>query len=283
KKPLHVAMHLAQFRRPNGKVRLELYYGIPFNELEFSREDREWKTPVVGKVAIFDNLYNTVVTDSFALDLRVPDSAATQGGFYTSQFNFLLTPGDYHATLRIENAPGNRLGILQANIERPAFSFSPDSLAISELQLSHRIVAVADSGGMQTAGGTAEDKFMKNGLCIEPLAKAEIPKRRILFIYFEIYGLQKNTSGLTRYALQYTLNTAGKKKGLFGKIAGLFGGKKEKLTVTETREGKSADPVEHIGIDLGAQADGTFVLEVTVRDLIGQQAVQSRAPLVLKS
>ena len=95
RKPLHLMQRAAQFKGPHGNVRLELYYGIPVNELKFYQRDQYWATPVAGKVAIFDSLYNTISTDSFTVDLRVKNKAATQTGAYTSQSNFNLPTGAY--------------------------------------------------------------------------------------------------------------------------------------------------------------------------------------------
>lgn len=282
KKPLHLALSLARFREPNGRFRLELYYGIPVNELAFSQMAQYWHTPIVSTVAIFDSLYNTVAADSVTIDLRVPDEASTKMGLLNNQFNFSLPPGAYHTTLRVENVPGNRLGIVQADIPRPAFSFSADSLAISDLQMSHQIVVLGDSDEMKTENKAGNEKYIKHGLRIAPLAGQMIDKNRMLFVYFEIYGLALNESGQTRNALQYTLRSTSSKKGLLKKIVGIFGGKKEKLSVTETRQGQSPGPVEHIGIDLSKQPDGEYALEITVRDLNAEREVVSHVPVVLK-
>ena len=147
------------------------------------------------------------------------------------------------------------------------------------MQLSLQIVDLEDSANKKSA---TTDKYTKHGLRIAPFAGETINKKQILFIYFEIYGLQKSENGLTRYELQYTLKSIGRKRGAWGKIFGIFGGKKEQLSVTDIKEGRSQDEIEHLGIDLSKQPDGKFSLEVTVRDLNNDKTAHTSVPVTLK-
>ncbi|RMD96492.1 MAG: hypothetical protein D6814_11260, partial [Calditrichaeota bacterium] len=275
KKPLAIAHSLARFQESNGQVRVEIYYGVPYNYLKFSPAGRYWATPLVGEIAIFDQNYARVATDSIHSRLVAPNRMATLRGAFISQFNFRLPPGAYHMALRIENEPANRLGILRADFTCP--NFPPDKLAMSDLQLSPRIVMLNPGLAESRAeGANHHDRFTKHGLRIMPLPGLSIDKSRVLNVYFEIYNLKQDARGRTKYELQYALKNFREKKSIMGK---LFGKKKQLLSVTEQRQGSQQNPIEHIGIDLRQQPAGKFILEVSVHDLQRKEVVSSSVPI----
>lgn len=271
KKPLAIAHSLARFRDQNGRVRVEIYFGIPYNQLKFEQIGRYWQAELRGGIAIFDEKYRRIKTDTLALQVMAPDLKATLKGAYISQFNFQLDPGQYHMALRIEHPAGNRLGILRADFECP--QYPADRLAMSDLQLSPKIVITYRNVPTDPAN---QDRFTKHGLRIMPLPGLTIDRSRRLFVYFEIYNLGRNAEGKTRYEIEYALRELEGKKSLVGR---LFGGKKPVLAVTEVREGTEPNPTEYIGIELHKQPEGKYMLEVTVRDQIKKEEARSAVPI----
>lgn len=279
KKPLAVAHSMARFRGTQGRVRVELYYGVPYNQLKFEQAGRFWRAHLKGSVAIFDSLYHRVATDSIDTDVLAPTLVATLRGAYISQFNFELPPGAYHMALRVECEAADRLGILRADFECPRYP--EDRLAMSDLQLSPQIVIPYRNTPTDTAAaGLQADRFLKNGLRIMPLPGLTIDRSRMLYVYFEIYNLAQNAAGKTRYDIEYALREL---EGGGSIVSRLFGGKKPVLAVTETREGVERNPVEHIGIELKQQPEGKYMLTVSVRDRIHHASAEASVPIRIVS
>jgi GWxTD domain-containing protein len=282
RKPLAIAQSMARFREPDGRVRVEVYYGVPYNQLQFASQDGRWVTPLKEQVVIFDEEYEPVLMDSSLIELTAPSQEAVRKGAYISQFNFVLDPGSYHLALRFENEPGNRLGIVRSDFFCP--TFPSDSLRLSDLQLSPRITSAGQVNVSDPAAGRqTASKFIKHGVRIVPLPGLTISKTRPLYIYFEIYGLTLDSNRRAKYEIQYRLRTLKKEKSLLGKIGGLLGGSQGLLSVTEVREGVRPDEIENIALDLSQQPDGNFLLEVLVRDLNSGRQASSAVPVKLVS
>jgi len=280
KKPLAIAESLARFRDPNGKVRVEVYYGVPYSQLEFQYQGDRWTTPLKEKFALFDEDYQPVVLDSNQVALVAPTEQARRHGAYISQYNFSLKPGRYHLALRFESEPGKRLGILRSDFVCRAYP--SDSLRVSDLQLSPRISSAVQAARPELASGRrGPSRFIKHGVRIIPLPGQTIRKDRPLYVYFEIYGLTLDSAHQARYELHYRLRTLKKRKGLLGKIGGVLGAGPGLLSVTETRQGVSRDEVESIALDLSQQPEGNFLLEVVVRDLNSRMVARSSVPVKL--
>lgn len=282
RKSLGIAQSLARFRAPDGKIRVEIYYGVPYRQLRFEPKGERWTTPLKEKFVVFDDEYEPVFIDSNVVELVAPTPEATQRGAYISQLNLSLDPGRYHLALRFENDPAQRLGIVRSDfVCRP---FPSDSLRLSDLQLSPRIEPATQQGmGLRANGGASADRFIKHGARIMPLPGSTIIKDRPLHIYFEIYGLRLDSNRRSNYEIHYRLRTYEEGKSLLGKVGDLFTGTPGLLSVTEVREGGRRDEFETIGLDLSRQPEGTFVLEVMVRDLVSGMEARSAAPIKLVS
>ncbi|MDQ7052682.1 MAG: GWxTD domain-containing protein [candidate division KSB1 bacterium] len=274
KKPLAIAHSLARFRAPDGRVRVELYYGIPYNQLQFEPRGQLFQAPLIGSIAVFDSSFRRLALDSINTRLLARNAVAMQRGAFISQFNFRLAPGKYHLAIRFENPAGNRLGILRAEFTCPLFP--DDALAMSDLQLSPQIVRPHGIAGRDSVQQQRMRRFIKHGLRVMPLPGLTIDKSRMLYVYFEIYNLQADAGGKTQYELEYSLRDLAEKKGL---IRRLFGGKKPVLSVVESRSGRDRNPIEYIGIDLSQQKPGKYRLQIVVRDKVSGQKVQASVPV----
>ncbi|MFQ5633521.1 MAG: DNA damage-inducible protein D, partial [bacterium] len=93
--------------------------------LELLERIKERKKLTINEAELSRNIYQRGVDDKGFGRIRSKGDAALFGGITTRRMkyklgvpkgrplaDFLLPPAAYHATLRVENAPGNRLGIL---------------------------------------------------------------------------------------------------------------------------------------------------------------------------
>jgi GWxTD domain-containing protein len=268
-KPLPVALSLARFDQGDS-VRTEIYYGVPYNHLRFVEHEARWQAALRGEIAIFDEAYQLLASDSVRAVCTAPTEAAKQSGAYISQFNFTLPAGQYHLALHLENVagPDSAVGIMRSDFSAPGFAGG--GLRMSDIQLSPNIRATERA-----------TRFVKHGLEIMPLPGLSIQKQRPLHVYFEIYNLTMSAQGETNYEIEYSVKQ-GSKAGLLAAITGAASDKKKSVTLQERRTGKNAHPFEHIAFDLSALEAGKWELTVTVKDLVASQQAMATVPLRLE-
>jgi GWxTD domain-containing protein len=266
-KSLPVVLSFSRFRGEAGKTRAEIYFGGLYRDLHFKKTKQGQQARLRGNIVIRNHEYEVVAGESFAENCWLPISAATDSGDFVSQINFTLPPANYHLLFRAENQDDDQIGTLEYTLEVAAFP--EKTLSLSDLQLS---AAIREAG--------ASHRFVKNGYQIVPLPGLTVEKNRPLFIYFEIYNLTQNSAGETNYQLDYRVFVPKSKKGLFGKVGGLFGGEGDKhsITLSTNRQGKLADQVEHVELDLEKFESNNLELEITVTDLLAKEKVSSKLP-----
>lgn len=278
KEPLDIDFRYARFRGPGGTVRLENYYGIPHRPLSYAHEAGRRVAHLTCTMAILDTLLRPLQMDTLRAEVSGADPDALKTGTYVDQFTFLLKPGAFNLALRVDNTPGNNLGILRGDIY--CAPFPEKSLAMSDLQLASAIAPVPEKQIADSIrNASRQARFIKRGLQITPLPDETIKISQQLYVYFEIYNLKQSTAGQTRYTLTYTLEQPQAGRSVFRRI---FGGRRGRLSIVEKREGQSRDEYEHIAIDLSRQPAGEYELAVTVDDEIARTTVHRTAPIRLR-
>jgi len=261
KKPLPFAFSYAQFRGRGDKNRIELYYGVSFEELTFEPgTDGAFHATLKPTIAVFDSLGRPVGIDSAQIDLPVPEKKRIKDRHFVDQVLLHLAPGDYRLAIQMENPEGRRFGAYTTRLEvRP---FSRDSLAISDVQFSHALSESPTSGG----------KYIKYGLKVAPYPYWVVPRNRPIYIYYEIYNLARNQKGETRYRIEHTIQVIKRKRGV---LRHLFGGKgREKIGAVIERQGVTPMAVEYFAFDLSQLPLGTMRLTVRVEDLVSGLVAQ---------
>jgi len=267
--PLPFYLDHAQFKGENHLTRLEVYNAVNNQDLQF---ESFYGNTLISSLrytfVVEDTNYNEISRRTKEINLL---TTATEEGMEKASVNqedFLLAPGDYYLSIRIENPTGKRLGIKRTRIRVRKF---PDGeLAISDVQLS-----------MEAQYVETEGPFVKNGIRILPYPSRQISMAKPIFIYYEIYNLQPDAKGNTRYRISYTVETLKEKKGALRRAVGglgrIFGrGKKGSVTTTYERQGTSTDEFEFLSLDLGRLKPGRSRITVEVQDLIANRTVQSQ-------
>jgi GWxTD domain-containing protein len=262
-KALPVALSFSRFQEENGKARTEIYFGGLYRDLKFRRVPQGYQANLRGVIAILNDDYELVASDSIRQDCRLPRTASTDSGSFVDQINFNLPPAKYHLSFRLENQSEEQIGNLIYALEISAFP--EKALGLSDLQLSPMIQEAA-----------MPRRFAKNGYVVVPLPNLAIEKNKPLFVYFEIYNLALNNAGETSYQIDYRVSVPKSKRGLFGKLAG----KEDEpgIALSSNRQGNSSNPIEHVELNLEKFASENLELEIAVTDLLSKQKVSSKLP-----
>ncbi len=260
------------FRSKLGFSRVEFYYSFPMNQLTYKTGTHvPFETLVEKQLTIFNEKFQKVIDKTETLKLIARNEQQIQKRIYLNQHNEDLMPGKYHVILRLNNINGNRMAILRSHLT--VFDYSGDSLAISQIQFSSMIKE-----------GVKNFRNLKpNNIQVVPYIGNQFHRERPIYIYFEIYNLQKDETGRTRFRVDYQIKALGdyQNSALSSAIkfvSHLIGRKKSKNVGSSFEsEGDNEFQQIYLSIDFSKVATGGTTLEIEVTDLnSGQKAKQTR-------
>ncbi|MBC7188378.1 MAG: GWxTD domain-containing protein, partial [Calditrichaeota bacterium] len=191
--PLSAQLASACFRGAEGATRVEFYFSVPLDELSFSPGER---APLVShlhkRLTLFDADYQPLLhrSETLALTAGTPEEIA--GRSYVNQHDELLSPGLYNVALELECPESDRLAVLKSQLR--VRSFAGDSLMISDLQLSPRVVEQVPARHLKPSG-----------VLVVPTLQRQFQRGKPLFVYFEVYNLRLDSSGKSDYHVAYAL------------------------------------------------------------------------------
>ncbi len=245
-----------EMKGENGNTHLKIAYLLPYNILlnEISQKkdtikietgymilDREWQVAAMK----LDTIYTTVEDKKslsqikyLFLDVK-PDS---------SEINLFFNPMNSEITCFFKK---------RSKVK----DFSDKILNMSDIVIAIKIEN-ADKAGF----------FTRNGLDIIPSPTSKYPADKLLNLYYEVYGLKKNSDGKTMYNVEYSFKYTGGEESFFEKI---FGGNEVQSISTEySKSGKDSDSNEFISFDLNKMKKGFYDVEITIKDINAQKSVK---------
>ncbi|MCR4437785.1 MAG: GWxTD domain-containing protein [bacterium] len=263
--PLSAQLASACFRAAEGATRVEFYFSVPLEELSFSPGDKATLVSHLHKrLTLFDEDYQPLLRRSETLELTAGAREEIARRSYVNQHDELLTPGLYNVALELECPESDRLAVLKSQLR--VRSFAGDSLMISDLQLSLRIVEQVPARHLKP-----------NGVLVVPTLQRQFPRGKPVFVYFEVYNLRLDSSGKSDYHVAYALRSAGG-SGLLTELAKavsfLVQGKRSEAVEMAFRSQGTADwEQRYVQLDMSNCPAGRTELVVTVTDHnTGQQA-----------
>ena len=258
---------LAHFRGPDGQTNLEIYYGIPPEQVEIEQEADSSFIHVQLAVALANEGHTSIyrTTDEFAYRGAQVPSTIEQGSFVPEIIKTQVPPGKYELQVQMKDLISGRTGLYRQELQ--VRDYQIPELQVSEIQLASNI---AEEGAT---------KFQKEDVWIIPMPTRSYAITQNVYAYFEIYNLTKDTFGQTRYKTEYRIRSSVMPAvGLFGAAtAGLrtiFRTRKPQVAITNERTGRDADEREYVEIVLNKVRPGVNALEIIVTDLISGQSVE---------
>ena len=258
---------LAHFRGPDGQANLEIYYGIPPEQVEIEQEADSSFIHVQLAVALANEGHTSIyrTTDEFAYRGAQVSSTIEQGSFVPEIIKTQVPPGKYELQVQMKDLISGRTGLYRQELE--VRDYQIPELQVSEIQLASNI---AEEGAT---------KFQKEDVWIIPIPTRSYAATQNVYAYFEIYNLTKDTFGQTRYKTEYRIRSSAMPAvGVFGAVtAGLrtiFRTRKPQVAITNERTGGDADEREYVEIVLNKVRPGVNALEIVVTDLISGKSIE---------
>jgi GWxTD domain-containing protein len=257
--PLTFHLDHATFRGEQDSTTLELYLGVPSDELGLEMRGDDVYGQYDRQLAIYDGSGRVVYRDSTRVNLPVPRTAVDDSGLLVSQIRTELTPGTYIVGARVRD-PGT--GKTQVGRERIDVSYYAESiLTLSDLEVARTLSS--------ETGTSAASK--KGDLNVLPHPSRTFKQGNPVYLYYEVYNLLRDQNGETRYRVDYRIR-GGRPEGarrLVGRIARFLGEKseKEEARISYEYEGIEASEPLYIELDLEKSVEGDIQVGVTVTDL----------------
>lgn len=272
--PLNAQVTSACFRDTSGATRVEFYFSVPLREVTFVPGDNlPLVSRLIKRLILFDADYQPVLSRNETLELTATTLADVADKMYVNQHEEVLVPGLYNVALELECPESRRLAVLKSQLR--VRSFMGDSLMISDLQLSPRIVERA-----------AARHLKPNGVLVVPTVQRHFSRNKPMFVYFELYNLSLDGSGRSKYQVAYTLRSAtrgGRLDQLVKMVSFLARQeKKESVEMSFLSQGSSDWEQRYVQLDMSNCPPGRAELVVTVTDLIGGRRAEAVAAFVLE-
>ncbi len=199
------------------------------------------------------------------------DSKQLKKGTFVPDVAYLeVPPGSYRMAVHLTDVHSGKWGVYVQDLEAPAFS---DSLAMSDLELAW---SIGEAAGFH-------DKYRKGDVWVMPMPSRSFVNDRSVFVYYEIYNLQRDEFGQTRYEVSYTIQQDVRSgSSIFGLLSGGFKklmarSKKPQVAVSYEHVGRDVWEPIHLELDSKKMILGLNQIEIKVTDLLSGQSVKREA------
>lgn len=256
----------ANFQGSNGQTTLEVYYGIPPEQIQVEQKADSTFVHVQCAFALADEGHTTIYRNAQDIFFQgIFDFQNSNGEFIPELLKSEVPPGNYELQVQLKDLKSGRTGLYRQSLEIKNYSLS--KLQISDIQLASIINDIGPS-----------EKFRKNEIWILPMPTRNYRKDQKVYAYFEIYHLKKNEFGQTSYKVQYLVRSSSMPSiGVFGAVTSGFRNiikrSKPQVSITYEQSGREQSEHEYVEIDLSKAKKGVNELEVTITDLVSGEQV----------
>ena len=261
--PIDFYYYPADFKGPESRTRLEVYYGLPASEVVRLNVDEKTDLILLDRgVALFDSHWNEVYREVDQMAFRAPtDQQISDGAFIPGVMPVDLPPGTYQMALQVRDVVSGKSQVYQQAVVLEDYH-KPSELLISDIELAFATEPTEEPAG----------EYVKNGLKVIPMSSLAFRSHQNAFVYFEIYNLKQDAFGQTRYRVEYTLRSQ-RDRALPAKILHGLGRvfrlseKDREIVIAYDQAGNRSDEVAYVELDLTETQEGGQLVRVAVTDL----------------
>ncbi len=264
--PLNFYYYTAQFRAPDNRTQMDVYYGLPTSELQFQRSESGFTASIKSGIAVFDTLWNVMARAEIPTQLQSRERPTLQRGAIHVDRRSVLFDGGERVLLNVqaEDIASGRMQAYRENIE--VARFDTDRLAMSDIVLA---------GMITPADSVSRTTWERHGLNIVPMASRSFRPGQPLYVYVELYNLTRGEDyGETEYEVEYAIRAGAAEGGsILGTVGRILGGSSQRVGVGQVVEGIRDTEYQHFQIDTSNLRAGEYTLIITVHDLKSDQTV----------
>ncbi len=259
---------LATFRGKNRETDQNIYLGLLPKDI-FAPNDTSKTPALVNWTASLVNEEGVVINSS----QQTVSLSNMQSGIAIDAMSLKASSGDYRLIIHLTDQNSGKWGFFQQQIHIP--NYAVDSLSISDIEMAWHIFTEPQSY-----------KFQKGDVWVIPMPTRNYLRNQAVNIYYEIYNLQKDAFGQTKFRIKYTIwEDVRKNASLLGSISYFLGklvtDKKPEISISSDYNGNSTTEPVYIELDTEKLKPGLYQIEVVVHDLISQQTSSQEALFIL--
>ena len=188
-----ISLQVGQFREPNGQTRLELYFALPEDEVQFDLSSKSLaKVNVQNGIFLFDQNWQ-VQTSSIHQITHMPrlKRTAQDMGMLLWKDQILAEPGTHQLAIETQDRLQSSIGTFRKPIT--ISDYRADTLQMSNPLLAHRIQT-------RKAHPTSRDHYT---ILANPSGRFN--QNADIAMYFETYNLKPNPEGYAQIRVRYFL------------------------------------------------------------------------------
>ena len=264
--PLDFLYDVASFVGEEGQTRVEVYTGIPVAQL-LETEVQDTVLSVERTAALVDSGLNRVHRARDVFRIRV---VAGEGGMVLDQTELNLLPGAYEMGVQVRQQ-----GAARAQTYRQQMAvedYSQGGLLLSDIQVARQVVPDPPEGS----------RFVKGELQVVPAPGGAFFVGQPVYLYFEVYGLEKDDFGAVSYKITHTIrvkehgHVAVRALSRLGQLVGVGEGDQE-VKIEYEQTGSESRLADYVALDLGQTGVGEYLVSVSVQDIKSKNEVVKEA------
>ncbi len=264
--PLWAVFAVDCFRGEGGRSRVELSHQLRPRDLRFEWdfEQQVFAANILRRVVFYDEDERVAAGTEDKVPVLAESMVDTGSDLLLPGLSIhQLRPGSYRMALRLEDELGGRLQVFTTRVEVP--EFPADSLRLSD-------VCFASALGT----GSEPALFRKGEWIVSPHPLHMYTGQDALRIYFEVYGLDTDDSGLNDYTVTYRIrprNPLVKSSWLWTREESV------ETEVGSTFADRHGGEMARHPLSLSAEnfSEDSYLLEVEVHDRLGGDRARQRA------
>jgi GWxTD domain-containing protein len=258
------------FRGENERSSLEIYFGIPPEQISLENvDDRVVRMTVERTLVLADAKGDSIYRETDELVFEGEVTTNQDKGLFVELASLDVPPGNYTLGVKLADRISGRWGMYRQQVEIPAFE---DSLAVSEIEMAYNISETSKPS-----------KFAKGELVVIPSPTRSFNLHKDANLYYEVYNLKLDEFGQAKYRVTYTIhpNVAGGTtvaSVVIGGLRRLFAGAKEpEFTIRYERIVNAMEEPVFFALETESLKPGLKMVEVAIDDLNSGQRVSRQA------
>lgn len=264
--PLSFVYQLASFKGAGDHADIEVAYSLPAAQLGNVEDGLGERTWLSGRISLQDMDFNYVQAMPFKMGpLRRPVSEQDNLQLSTGAFRFSAQPGAYRSAVSLRDSLSQKYGVSTASLQ--ISDYRADRMLLSDVKLAASIVPT-----------DAEGLLVRNGLFITPHPARLYSRATPVFIYYEIYNLERDAEGRTGFRTELEIAVREPRRNVALRFLTALGRMVSQRSDDQTAyvifedSGTTPDDFKYTSIETADLDPGTYTMTLTVTDLhSGQQ------------
>ncbi|MEE2754918.1 MAG: hypothetical protein VX910_13110, partial [Candidatus Latescibacterota bacterium] len=261
---LHFFFEALAFRGENGKTDLQINIALPIDNVAMD-EDPDTTVILERRVVLLRGA-REISRSVENLGVVISDQNRDLGLLAVERINVSTKPGEYELRVQASRRNTNRVQVYGQALDLEDFSSA--DLKLSDLQIAQHV---------EEADPDRPSKFARKGWDIRPAPARTFERGQPLFVYYEIYNLNRDEFGQTRYQIGYEVETRTSE----GKITIPFLAKLkrkhgDKVGFEFEQTGAKPDEHDYFELDLSEAKPGNYELRMKVKDLTTRQTASKQ-------